>query len=357
VKRILLLVLCLPIAACGASGSKESDQAKPVAQVRTAVAIGGGAAETVTAYGVAEQAPGNDRGLTTQADAILAQIVAPTGTSVSPGQVVAVLAPTAIARLDIAKASTDERASEQALARTLRLRKDGLASDADVNSARATYQTAAQTLAAARQRGSTLVLRAPIAGNVQGLTAKAGDVIPAGTTVATVGARGDLRAHLGVDPAIATRVRIGQPISISAVNRTFTAMTAVSGINPLVDPTTRLASIFARLPGGQGFGPGESLRGSISVSGGGGGVLIPYSALLDDGGRTYVFVVKDGVASQRDVTPGNSIGETIQVLQGLQPNERVVTEGGTALEDGMKVTERRVQTPVRRQAAVGGQTR
>lgn len=337
-RRIFLLTLCVPLAGCG-SGSKEADQAKPVAQVHTAVAVGGGTASTVTAYGVAEQAPGNDRGLTTQAEAILSRIVAPTGTSVEPGQIVAILSPTANARLDIAKASTDERAAEQALARTLRLRKDGLASEADVNTARATYQTSAQTLAAARQRGSTLVLKSPVSGNVQGLTAKTGDVIPAGTTVARVGARGDLRAHLGIDPAIATRVRTGQPITISAVNRTFSLTTMVAGVNPLVDPTTRLASIFARLPAGQGFGLGEALRGSVAVNGGGGGVLIPYSALLDDGGRTYVFVVNNGVASQRDVTPGNSTGDSIQIVQGLQPNEHVVTEGGTALEDGMKVRE------------------
>jgi multidrug efflux pump subunit AcrA (membrane-fusion protein) len=49
--------------------------------------------------------------------------------------------------------------------------------------------------------------------------------------------------------------------------------------------------------------------------------------------------VKNGVAKSRDVSPGNSAGDRIQILKGLQPGEKVVTEGGTALEDGMKVTE------------------
>src|SRR5207302_9852558 len=135
------------------------------------------------------------------------------------------------------------RSAADALARALRLRRDGLASDADVNSARAAYLSAEQTLKAARQRGATLTLRAPVAGTVQGLTAKPGDLVAAGTTVATIGTRGDLRVHLGIAPSTASRIRTGQPISISSVNANNNVATNVSGVDPQVDPTTHLASV------------------------------------------------------------------------------------------------------------------
>lgn len=338
-KRFLLPVLYLLLAACGQSDSADpSVAAKPVAQVRTALAVAGSAAQTVTAYGVAEQAAGNEHALTTQAEATLSRIDAPTGTTVGAGQVVAVLSPSPNARLDLGKAATDTRAAAAALARDIRLKKDGLASDADVNSAQAAYQSAAQTLAAARQRSSTLVLRAPVAGTVQALTAKPGDLLAAGTAVATIGTRGDLRARLGVDPSVAARVHAGQPITIAATNPPSSVTTNVVGVDPMVDPMSHLAAIFAALPGTQ-FGSGEPVRATITISGGGGGVLVPYSALMDDGAQTYVFVVKNGIAWRRNVTPGNSSGDTIQILNGLQPGDRVVTEGGTALEDGMRVHE------------------
>lgn len=337
--RRFAILICFLAAACSRSQPADSG-ASPVAEVRTALATAGTAADTVTVYGIAEQASGNEHALTTQAEAILARIVASTGTAVGAGQVVAVLAPSPNARLDLSKAGTDARAAEAALARARRLRKDGLASDADVNSAVAAYRSAAQTLEAARQRSSTLVLRAPVPGTVQALTAKQGDLVPAGTAVASIGRRGDLRAHLGVEPSIAAKVRTGQPISISSVGLASSVATAVAGVDPLVDPATHLASIYAPLPDGQ-FAPGQPLRAAIGVSGGSGGVLIPYSALMDDGGRTYVFVVRNGIAVRRDVRPGNSAGDTIAILAGLQPNERVVTEGGTALEDGMRVREQR----------------
>ena len=338
---ILPILSSALLVACSGSGdsSDTGETANAVAQVRTALATSGGQAENVTVYGVAEQGAANEHGLTTQAEATLAWVVAPTGTAVGAGQIVAILNPSANARLDLGKAATDTRSAEDALARANRLRRDGLASNADVNSARATYQSAAQTLNAARARSATLVLRAPVAGTVQGLTAKPGDLVAAGTTVATIGTRGELRLHLGIDPAMAARVRTGQPITISAVNSNSTVTTNVIGVDPQVDPTTHLASVYARLPAGQPFGPGQPIRASITVVGAAPGVTIPYSALLDDGGHTYVFVVTNGVAKRREVTPGNSGGDTIQILQGLKPGERVVTVGGTALDDGMKVHE------------------
>lgn len=338
---LLPLLLAVLIAGCGKSGDTgdSGEAANPIAEVRTALATAGGAAETLTVYGVAEQGAGNEHALTTQAEASVARIEAPTGTAVAAGQVIVVLSPSANARLDLGKAASDARSANDALARAVRLRRDGLASDADVNSARATYQGAAQTLSAARQRAGTLILRAPVAGTVQGLTAKAGDLIAAGTTVATIGTRGDLRVHLGIDPAMAGRVHTGQSIALSAVNSNSSVATSVIGVDPQVDPTTHLASVYARLPATQPFGPGQPLRASITVSGAAAGVTIPYSGLLDDGGHTYVFVVQNNVARRRDVTPGNSAGDTIQILRGLQPGERVVVEGGTALDDGMKVHE------------------
>jgi len=102
VTRFIVSILCLLVAACGQSGADDSHKAAgPVAQVRTAIAIAGGAAETVAAYGMAEQAAGNERGLTTQAEATVARIVAPTGTGVGAGQVIAVLAPSANTRIDL----------------------------------------------------------------------------------------------------------------------------------------------------------------------------------------------------------------------------------------------------------------
>ena len=74
-------------------------------------------------------------------------------------------------------------------------------------------------------------------------------------------------------------------------------------------------------------------------------MTVPYSALLDDGGRAYVFVVAKGIARHRDGSPARTTGDFVQILAGLEPGERIVTEGGTALDDGVKVHEERSPPP------------
>ena len=98
--------------------------------------------------------------------------------------------------------------------------------------------------------------------------------------------------------------------------------------------------MIAQLPDGHGASPGEALKAKVNVGGGAAQPIIPYAALLDDGGQSYVFVIVKGVAHRRNVTSGTSQGENVSVSSGLQAGERVAISGGTALEDGMKVSAR-----------------
>ena len=338
-KYVFPLASLALLAACSGGAKSTEEGAKPVAAVRTAPVELGETSAELTVYGAAEAEPGNEHSLATQAEATVVTINAPTGTAVASGQVIAILTPSAASRFDSAKAASDVTAANSALARAIRLRGDGLVSDAEVETARSAARSASAARSSITQRQATLVLRAPNSGTVENLTARAGDVIPAGTTIVTIGIQGDLRARFGIEPALAVRIRTGQPISLLPINRGQVIATTVVGVQPRADAITQLAAVFARIPSGSGMGAGQALKASIRIGGSTCGLTVPYAALLDDGGKSYVFVVKGGVAKARDVAPGNSAGDRVQILSGLQPGERVVTEGGTALEDGMAVRE------------------
>jgi multidrug efflux pump subunit AcrA (membrane-fusion protein) len=58
--------------------------------------------------------------------------------------------------------------------------------------------------------------------------------------------------------------------------------------------------------------------------------LVPRSALQSLGGRTVVYVPVAGEEAkftERSVRIGASLGEFVEVLEGLKPGERVVTDG------------------------------
>jgi len=325
---------------CGGSPTETDTAPDPVATVRTALATTGTSTDSQTIYGVVDAGPGAAMSLAAQSEAIVVSIAAPTGTAVRAGQIIAILRPTPATRLELAKAASDAAAASSALSRAIRLRGDGLASDADVETARAAATSAGATRASLASRTAQLVLHAPAAGTVQNLTARPGDVLAAGSQVATIAGTGDLRARFGVDTTVAQRLRAGQTIRIAATSAAGAPIDApIVGVDPQADATTRLASVFARVPPGAGLGVGEAVQANVAVGSSVTGISIPYAALLDDGGKPYVFTVDKGVAHRVDVVPGSASGDRIAILNGLSAGARVVTEGGTALEDGMKVRE------------------
>jgi RND family efflux transporter MFP subunit len=333
--RYSVLIPFALLAGCSAA-EEEAAAPEPVATVRVAPATLGASSNDVVAYGATEAAPGDNQSLVAPAEAVIGTVLAPTGTAVGRGQAVVILRASPATAVAAGKAASDVQVARAALARALRLRADGLVSDADVETARAAAQTANTAAAHLGIGGGGLTLRAPAAGTVQNLNAKPGDQVAAGTTIASIAKPGDLRARISVDPAVAQRIHPGQSIRIQPVNGGAESNVAVVGVDPQIDPTTRLASVFVRVPG-SGMGAGTPIRATLSVGATASGITIPYAALLDDGGRSYVFVVKNGVAKSVDVSPGNTSGDRVEILKGLSANDSVVTEGGTALEDGMKV--------------------
>lgn len=338
--RTIALISVLLLAGCGASpDAGEADAPEAVALVKTAPAQSGTTAAEAIVYGTAEAGPGGARTLIAPAEAIVDRVLAPDGMGVRAGQIILTLKPSRTTATDVAKAGADATAAKAALARTVRLRGDGLASDAEVETARAAARAADAVLANVGMGGGGVALRAPVSGTVQGLAAKSGDQIAAGATIATLADGGHLRARLGVAPELAQRVRPGQRLVLENLAGEGSVTATVSGVDIQADPTTRLSSIYAAIPAGLSVGAGEALRGSLTLAQQASGITIPYGALLDDGGKSYVFVVKGGVAHQRAVLPGNSSGDRIQILKGVAIGEKVVTEGGVALEDGGKVRE------------------
>jgi RND family efflux transporter MFP subunit len=337
-KAGLALTLAILLAACGWSEDAADSEAKPVALVALAPAQQGAVDETLTVYGAVEAGAMGKHVLAAPAEATVVAIEAPVGTRVGAGQVVVRLAPSPTSRLDYAKAATDAATAQAAYARAQRLRADGLVSDADVETARAAAQSAGATRASLGARNGALTLRAPTAGFVESVASAPGDLVAPGTAVASIAGSGNLRARFGIDPAQASRVRPGMVLRVTPPSGiSFSA--PVLSVDPVVDPTTKLASLFVNVPAGSGIGTNSALNGQLDLgsTGGGAALTIPYAALLDDAGQPYVFVVAKGVAHRRDVETGAVSGDRIVIVKGVKPGDQVVTEGGTALEDGMQV--------------------
>jgi RND family efflux transporter MFP subunit len=336
--RALAPGLLLAVTACSSGSGSQDENPTPVALVSLAIAQQGSVAQTVTLYGAVERGAEAQYTLAAPVEATLVGVPAPVGTAVARGQLVARLRPTPATQADLASARTAAQTAVEALARAQRLRAGGLGSDADVESAKSAAETARARLQSLSSQASGLNLRSPGPGHVENVAFNLGDIVSAGANVATIArAGGALRARFGADPAVARSLAPGSTltVSLSAGGQNFA--TPIISIDPTVDPQTRLASVYSRVPPEIDVGPGQPLSAAVAVARSGTAVTIPYAAILDDGGQPYVYVVTKGVAHRHDVVTGPSSGERIAILTGVSAGDKVVVQGGTAVEDGMKV--------------------
>jgi multidrug efflux pump subunit AcrA (membrane-fusion protein) len=68
-------------------------------------------------------------------------------------------------------------------------------------------------------------------------------------------------------------------------------------------------------------------------------VMVPTSAVRQEGTTARVYVVKDGRAQERIVTLGEVENEMVEVKNGVAPDERIATNNLEQIYDGVQVNQ------------------
>jgi cobalt-zinc-cadmium efflux system membrane fusion protein len=130
-----------------------------------------------------------------------------------------------------------------------------------------------------------------------------------------------------------SRVRVGSEAAITTSARPdYTLRGRVSYIDPQVSAETRTAKLRIEVPN-----PGGELRlgmyADVVVAGAQGTSTprVPRNAAQNVGDRTVVYLAnpkEPGKFVEREVRLGQTSGEQVEVVSGVQPGDVVVTEGG-----------------------------
>jgi Cu(I)/Ag(I) efflux system membrane fusion protein len=123
-------------------------------------------------------------------------------------------------------------------------------------------------------------------------------------------------------------VKVGQNAEIRlsyAPGRSFAARVAY--VYPTLDPKTRTVKVRFELPNSTDDLLRPEMYGSVELRVPlGERLVVPKTAILDSGRRQLVFVAAgDGRLTPREVKLGDRVDDYVEVLEGLQPGERVVT--------------------------------
>jgi membrane fusion protein (multidrug efflux system) len=252
-----------------------------------------------------------------------------------------------LVEFDSAQARADLAAAEAALAesrsqynRSRELVETKVISQAQMDQLEATLKTNEAKVAAARARLEDTIIRAPFDGRIGFRRISVGGLVNPGTVICTLDDTSVMKLDFTVPQSYLFGLSPGLPITaqIAGVpNKTFTGR--ITTLDSRVDPVTRSIVVRAELPNKDGtLKPGMFMTAKISAAASK-ALLIPEGALVPEQGKSFVFVVKDGVAFKREVTIGRRRPGEVQVTSGLDHGERVVVEGTQKIRDGIQVVE------------------
>jgi RND family efflux transporter MFP subunit len=256
----------------------------------------------------------------------IASVPVTVGTRVGRGQVLVQQAGEGTA----ARVRQAEAARRQAASTVERLRPlhaAGAISDQEWEQALTHLELATADVVATRD---ITTLTSPLAGTVTEVNARPGMIPSAGDALVRVADLSRLVVYLRVSAAEAADIRQGQRAQVPGT----AAAGEVRRVALQADPETRLVEVEVGFPPAAGLIPGTLATVQVEVARRDGAVQVPRAAVRE--GQVWVVGADDRV-QRRAVQVGLQARETVEVVAGVQPGERVVVEGAALLSDGARV--------------------
>jgi len=334
------LACALLLAACqqgdGAKGNKDEEETPPI-PVETSLPIRGDVFAVYSGTAPIEAFA--------QADVIakvageIRHILVEEGDDVKQGQVLAKLDGDRL-RLELNESRARLRKLQRDFDRNKDLKEKGLISEGDFENIQYELEALEASYNLASLELDYTQIRAPINGIVSERYVKLGNTIAVGEPVFRVTSFEPLVAYLHIPEREYRQISPGQPVRIDidalAGAQIFAAVTRVS---PIVDPDTGTFKITIEIDdAAKRIKPGMFGRMSIVYDKHENALQIPRSAIVEEIGTTSVFVVEDNVAIRRPVTTGFSANGFIEITNGIDDDDYVITVGQVGLKPDAAVT-------------------
>ncbi|MGQ9642962.1 MAG: efflux RND transporter periplasmic adaptor subunit [Ignavibacterium sp.] len=223
------------------------------------------------------------------------------------------------------------------------LYETGSISQSQFEQVKASYETAEKTY---QLLLTNTQFRAPFSGVVTTKRLNDGEVFllaPGGAgapTIVSMMQINPLKLILNVSENNLKDVKLNQTVEIRSdifPNEIYKG--SISRINPAVNPASRTFEVEVRIPNpNETLRPGMYVRAKILI-GKSEGIIVNRSAALKQLGSTayYGFIVKDNVAKRIELILGKEFDSQVEITNGLNEGDYVVTRGQGLLKDGSKV--------------------
>lgn len=257
------------------------------------------------------------------------------GDRVKAGDVVVQLDDTLL-RVQLERATATRRQAAEDVKRLKELRGSKLISENEYTRTVTALEVAEADERLLRTRLGYTTIKAPFDGVVTQRLSEPGNIIERHQHVLTIADPSSLLTELPVSELILPGLAIGDvaQVRIDALgDRVFEGR--IVRIFPNLDPLTRRGTIEVEIdPVPEGAAPGQLCRVELNTHAARRQV-IPYAALRRDSSSEYVFMLDAESRAQRvEVESGLRLADKVEIRQGLQDGQQVVTRGFLGLVPG-----------------------
>lgn len=190
-------------------------------------------------------------------------------------------------------------------------------------------------------------ISAPFKGTVANISVKVGDMVNSSTRVATITKNQPLEVDIPVSLEKKSQLSKGMPVELVNSQGENLGTAKIFFISPEVNSNTRTVLVKALFDNPKGkMQAGQFARARINWNQHS-GVLIPTEAVFRIAGKAFVYVPEklnsttvnsQLVAKQKQVKLGKIVDNKYQVIEGLQPGEKVIVSKLLNIKDGEIVT-------------------
>ncbi|SDA59513.1 RND family efflux transporter, MFP subunit [Sinorhizobium sp. NFACC03] len=224
------------------------------------------------------------------------------------------------------------------------------------NQAVATRDAAKSALSQAKNQVVYTSLVADRPGIVTSINADVGQVVGAGTPVATVAVEGEKEVQVAVPETEISNFKVGLPVKVEIWSDAGLSLDGtVREVAGSADQQSRTFSVRVSLPNDQRVLLGMTAIIEASAGNGVSFVSVPLSALAEKDGYPIVWVVDRGTETvrSRPVTLADFTTNGVRVTEGLKVGDLVVAAGTQFMTDDLKVT---ISNDTTHQAAAAAET-
>lgn len=204
---------------------------------------------------------------------------------------------------------------------------------AQIDRLREALDAMSENLGIARQNLETLVVKAPIAGQLTLLEANIGESKPPGQRIGRIDELDAVKASAFIDEFYLPRVALGLSATVEIGGKEYAL--EVAKIYPDVRDRQFQVDLTFRDGSPPGLRRGQTVRMRLEIGEPAETLVLSSGAFYDDTGGQWVFALNaaGNHAERRNVRFGRRNPEGIEVLEGLQEGDRVITSSYESLED------------------------